>query len=162
MSYLLHRRRAACAACRSKCPVQLAGELDLADAQTVCPAGAWPPPVGEFAGTVQARDFIRTTPKGTLERAVPNGQMGAVFGSADRAIWGPLLWRGLHEAAAAGEIDEEWLKRFTLRVPCGECRMHWKQLLKAIPFRAGDQFAWSVEVHNAVNARLGKAEWVVV
>lgn len=71
---------------------------------------------------------------------------------------GRRLWAELHRAALAGTLTAEWLRTFTARVPCGECKRHWREILSAIPFRPADQFAWSVSVHAAVSRRLGKDE----
>lgn len=72
------------------------------------------------------------------------------------------LWRELHTAALAGKLTPQWIGAFGPRIPCGDCRKHWGELLKEIPpvFGAGS-FAWTVIVHNTVNLRLGKSEWTV-
>jgi hypothetical protein len=41
------------------------------------------------------------------------------------------------------------------------CLSDWRTLLAAHPFRGEDPFAWSVDVHNAVNAKLGKPQLTV-
>lgn len=73
---------------------------------------------------------------------------------------GPQLWRELHRWAMGDPKEATggvWLTAFTAKMPCGECRKHWRALLGAIPPRYGaEAFAWSVEAHNAVNQRLGK------
>jgi hypothetical protein len=72
-------------------------------------------------------------------------------------VWGPPLWRELHTKTDA---DPAWLERFTSRVPCGECRGHWRAVLAEIPpvFGAGWR-EWTIRAHDAVNARLGKPMW---
>lgn len=72
---------------------------------------------------------------------------------------GPPLWADLHATAAAGQLTPEWLEEFAARIPCGICRAHWLEMLKTHPPRYDDQYAWSVEVHNIVNVRLGKPIW---
>lgn len=67
---------------------------------------------------------------------------------------GPGLWRELHLVALAGIIDAAWLDRFTVRIPCGDCRAHWTELLKLHP--GPYDFAWTVDRHNDVNLRIGK------
>lgn len=74
--------------------------------------------------------------------------------------WGPPAWKALHDAAAAGELNQTWLHKFTYtRVPCGECRQHWLGLLQKFPLDVKNQYEWSVMIHNEVNKRLGKPIW---
>lgn len=75
-------------------------------------------------------------------------------------IEGPPLWADLHATAKAGELTPEWLADFALRIPCGICRAHWLQMIAEHLPRYDDQYQWSVERHNEVNVRLGKAVWV--
>lgn len=82
-------------------------------------------------------------------------------GQSIQDIWGPSLWRELHAQARNG-ISREWLDAFTARVPCGDCRRHWIELVKMIPPPLGDAYEWSVAIHNAVNRRLGKPEWPLI
>lgn len=77
----------------------------------------------------------------------------------DTTQLGPALWADLHATAEAGQLTSAWLEAFASRIPCGACRAHWQTLLNEIPPRYDDQWAWSVETHNAVNRRLGKPEW---
>jgi hypothetical protein len=78
---------------------------------------------------------------------------------------GPRLWRELHQWALAFEFAstmsaEAWLDRFAARLPCGKCRRHWREIVKANPptFDSADAlFAWTVDRHNDVNVTLGKA-----
>lgn len=78
----------------------------------------------------------------------------------DRIEKGRAAWKALHEAAAAGSITEEWLTSDFLpmlpRFGCA-CLREWQEVLAKNPLRPSDQFVWSVDVHNAVNAKLGKA-----
>jgi hypothetical protein len=71
---------------------------------------------------------------------------------------GRAAWTALHSAAKRKAITPFWLDHIFLgMIPrrC-DCLPDWHQVLLLIPFRATDQFAWSVEVHNAVNVKLGK------
>jgi hypothetical protein len=67
---------------------------------------------------------------------------------------GPKLWAELHTAE---RLSLEWFNEWLSRIPgyCG-CVAHFLEILAANPVRFDDFFAWSVEVHNAVNAYLGK------
>lgn len=81
---------------------------------------------------------------------------------------GPELWAQLHRWALAFDpsymLAEPkamgWLSSFANRLPCGKCRRHWREIVKAAPptFDSADAlFAWTVDRHNEVNAKLGKA-----
>jgi len=84
----------------------------------------------------------------------PQGEKRAVV------VGGPELWAELHRAAVDGALNEEWFAAWLSRVPMAgcSCRTSFQTILEAIPVRWDDQFAWSVEVHNAVNRKLGKPE----
>ncbi len=77
-------------------------------------------------------------------------------------VWGPKLWQRFHRwtLRERGE-DAGYLVNFLRTIPCAECRAHFAALLAASPPRWGDLFAWGVEVHNAVNARLGAPAWTI-
>lgn len=81
------------------------------------------------------------------------------------AVVGPKLWTELHRHALSlpgAPIEKTlrlWLDDFARRLPCGDCRSHWKKMVKATPpdlSGAAAFFAWTVARHNEVNARLGK------
>jgi hypothetical protein len=78
--------------------------------------------------------------------------------SQSSQTWIGANWSELHTRALsfAGTDDTLWLARFSERVPCGSCRIHWAEFLRSSPPRWADYFAWSVEAHNAVNKRLNK------
>lgn len=66
------------------------------------------------------------------------------------------LWSDLHTRR---DWTAEKMERFTSLVPCGDCREHWKALLKENPPPYGDDeavFVWSVDAHNRVSRKLGK------
>ena len=80
--------------------------------------------------------------------------------------WGPRLWAELHArpfdlAWTPGTRDDEWLIAFSRRLPCGECVTEWTRLVKANPYQAWPSreaySRWTVDRHNDVNRRLGKA-----
>jgi hypothetical protein len=118
-------------------------------------------------GLVTNRDF--QCPYGVTEETARQVQLDAAkrIGakhSTDEAIaqrmeLGRKAWAWLHDQCRKGLLTVERLKtEFAPMVPkygC-TCRQKWKTILKQIPFRSDDQFAWSVEVHNAVNSSLKK------
>lgn len=77
------------------------------------------------------------------------------------------LWRELHRRPFAADYvggdDSAWLRDWSARVPCGDCRMEWVQvILPALPPDFASRqayFAWTVAVHNRVNRKLGRREW---
>ncbi|AVK74797.1 Sulfhydryl oxidase [Pandoravirus quercus] len=92
-------------------------------------------------------------------------------GSDVMHLVGPPMWETLHYAAfqCPEPFDERvssaligLVRGYVVLLPCAECRGHFAALLDAHPpevaARSGRQaFArWTVDAHNAVNARLGK------
>jgi hypothetical protein len=79
---------------------------------------------------------------------------------------GPKLWAELHARPAKyqGDVaaEMEWLEGFAGRLSCGECKTHWRKMTAATPpdlTSAAAYYQWTVDSHNAVNVRLGKAVW---
>ncbi len=68
------------------------------------------------------------------------------------------LWQELHSQQ---EATPEWMSDWVSRVPAFgcNCRQHLKAYLVEHPPRFDDFAAWSVELHNAINLRLGKPIW---
>lgn len=73
-------------------------------------------------------------------------------------IDGSKEWAELHRRTLnwSGDDDSEWLKEFRLHLPCGECRRHWDGMVARTPPDWANYFAWTVDRHNEVNAKLGK------
>lgn len=72
-------------------------------------------------------------------------------------LWGPSFWKTLHYACMYDTVTPEFVVSFANALPCAECRVHFHQILVATPFPGNEKnFEWSVDVHNQVNARLGK------
>lgn len=70
--------------------------------------------------------------------------------------FGSELWRDLHQWAATGDVSDadRWLQSFALRLPCGECRVHFQQMIqKNPPPKTSNQNLafWTFERHNEVN-----------
>jgi hypothetical protein len=83
----------------------------------------------------------------------------------DKDEQGRAAWAWLHAEAAKGHLTAARLQtEFRPMIPAYGCAClrEWDAVLASIPFRAADQFAWSVEVHNAVSARIpGKPQFTV-
>ena len=81
----------------------------------------------------------------------------------------PDLWAELHRRALRPDLDPgeaEWFAGFSTRVPCGECRRELSQYVIDFPPRFAtwspqEYFAWSVDLHNHVNVKLGRREWMI-
>ncbi len=63
------------------------------------------------------------------------------------------LWRQLHTEVSVSNLDA-WEKNLPSK-DC-ECKSFYKQWKAQNPPKADDLFDWTVELHNAVNAKLGK------
>lgn len=133
-------RRDLCRVCPTPCDEFRAGLIDHADPCAGCSIGRW-----------KARGRC-------LQMSRPNPAPAPVETHAAPSSFLPVLWGQLHRRALGWSTgqDVEWLTTFTARLPCGDCRRHWQALIKSTPPRWSDYFAWSVEVHNAVNVRIGK------
>jgi hypothetical protein len=80
-------------------------------------------------------------------------------------IWGPALWGAIHMACLTGTATAEFMNAIADVIPCPSCGTHFSQLLMEFPFPDGGDastlFQWSVNVHNKVNARIGKPVFTV-
>lgn len=79
---------------------------------------------------------------------------------------GPKLWADWHTRALTHRGDDTaYLTTLGRNLPCGECAQHYAERLATHPPRfsdpAFDYFTWTVDFHNAVNARLGKPPMTV-
>jgi hypothetical protein len=59
---------------------------------------------------------------------------------------------------------KEFFESLTFLIPCPICREHYSEFLQKTPIspfldRRDDLFKWTVEVHNSVNATLGKPKY---
>jgi hypothetical protein len=83
----------------------------------------------------------------------------------EMAIAGPKLWATLHTRALAYTGDAvaeiQWLATvFRAGIPCGECKVSFDEIMRKTPpvLNGGPDayFAWTVQAHNAVSAKLNK------
>ena len=86
----------------------------------------------------------------------------------DRSLWGPGAWLFLHSVTFAyptnpSDVDKREMTRFFSSVgrwlPCAKCRNHFQNALKTSPPNVDSRESlsrWLCDVHNEVNARLGK------
>ncbi len=83
------------------------------------------------------------------------------LGERGRQLWGELHCRALVFDGTNVTEETRWLDDFFRRLPCGDCKKHWKLMIAATPPRwnnSADYFRWTVDLHNEVNRRLGKPE----
>jgi hypothetical protein len=69
-------------------------------------------------------------------------------------------WAELHTKTDA---TPEWLEDWIARIPSGcGCGESFDSILLRVPPRFGeDWFEWTVQIHNAVNQKLGKPEMTI-
>ena len=86
------------------------------------------------------------------------------------SVWGPLFWHTIHIVAlgypkspsyAHKKAAKEFYESLTFLIPCPVCREHYTKHLVKTPIsphldRRDDLFRWTVNLHNEVNALLGK------
>ena len=86
------------------------------------------------------------------------------------SVWGPFFWHAIHITALSYPADpsygqkraaKEFFESLGHLIPCPKCREHYQQYLQKMPIsphldRRDDLFRWTVNVHNEVNALLGK------
>jgi mitochondrial FAD-linked sulfhydryl oxidase len=90
------------------------------------------------------------------------------------SAWGKYIWTTMHlvalgmpEAPTAKELRDYALfyERLHTVLPCAKCAEHYQEHLKAhpVPTSGGRDafFAWTVKLHNVVNAQLGRAPWTL-
>lgn len=112
--------------------------------------------------TTHAPEFLGDTEIHTVKMPPTvikfNNRLVTVNPYTPTPVHGAPLWAELHMRALAveGNDDTEWLKKFSVRVPCGECKNHWNASMILTPPDFQNYFRWSVDRHNEVNGRLKK------
>ena len=90
------------------------------------------------------------------------------------SVWGPLFWHTIHIVAlgypnnptyAQKRAAKEFYESLSQLIPCPVCREHYKKHLEKTPIspyldRRDDLFKWTVQLHNEVNAILGKSRMI--
>jgi hypothetical protein len=129
-----------------------------------CPAPG-KPPIRMGASPVQKRpshpNLQATRPPA---RPIPSRIITAGPSAADTR--GPARWADLHRTALAADAEgwddakwvgwlTNWLGSLSVLGTC-QCRSWSADYIRDHPSVAGQRFAWSVAMHNAVNVKLGK------
>jgi uncharacterized protein (DUF2236 family) len=91
-------------------------------------------------------------------------------------VWGPPFWRAIHYAALGSperptpedrRAFAAWLSALPTVLPCQACADHFSELLRREPptdermSSVDALFRYTVDLHNHVNARLGKPQLTV-
>lgn len=87
-------------------------------------------------------------------------------------MWGPHAWKMIHLVAASYPVPatsddkrayDAFFRSLGDVLPCPGCRKGYAQLIRdTVPLRSNvfsdrmSLFKWTVDLHNAVNAKLGK------
>lgn len=81
----------------------------------------------------------------------------------DTKIWGPKLWKILHDRTNQYSLDidaeKRWIKIFISWIPCGICKTHFKETINEIPIdlsTKSNYINWAINAHNRVNKILNK------
>ena len=82
-------------------------------------------------------------------------------GSKDPSEWGPPLWSVLHGLPeSAPSLDRLKACLGHLCLPCKACQDHYEQYIEnrppALIGSRTEAFDWIFDLHNEINARLGK------
>lgn len=86
--------------------------------------------------------------------------------------WGPIIWRTMHSMALCypGRIRQPEFETFytviARMIPCHTCSTLYMEKIRALPMAeymddSVRLFSWTVEIHNRVNASLGKPRMTV-
>ena len=86
----------------------------------------------------------------------------------DPRYWGNKFWFTMHTVAyfypenptpAEQQAAEQFYSSLSLLLPCPACGAHYATLIQLTPPRVGSRMElleWTIDIHNEVNARLGK------
>ncbi len=87
-------------------------------------------------------------------------------------VWGPIFWQTMHivslgyspEPSKRQQEDAiQFYRSLQSMIPCSICRAHYAEFLQEIPVEQAvgsrdDLITWVFQLHNKVNARLGKRQ----
>ena len=86
----------------------------------------------------------------------------AAEGSSQLEAQGRAAWLWLHENARGDSLTTERLAgEFLPMIPAYgcQCKREWQEILQKNPLPETGQYVWSVDRHNEINVKLGKAMW---
>lgn len=116
------------------------------------------------AGILQLQTFAAEKFKGMIDTyAAMAGKQIAAQGKQMETL-GPKMWEELHKRALIpvgdSQTEMKWfLNQWVSQMSCGECKGFLIKYIQNVPIDFGNYFGWSVDFHNAVNAKLGKKQF---
>lgn len=89
------------------------------------------------------------------------------------SVWGPFFWHTIHIVALGypksptytdKKCAKEFYESLAYLLPCAVCREHYREHITINPINTfldsrTDLIKWTIQIHNAVNRKLGKLEW---
>ena len=89
------------------------------------------------------------------------------------SVWGPFFWHTIHIVALGypksptytdKKCAKEIYESLAYLLPCAVCREHYREHITKNPINTfldsrTDLIKWTIQIHNAVNQKLGKLEW---
>jgi len=89
------------------------------------------------------------------------------------SVWGPFFWHTIHIVALGypksptytdKKCAKEFYESLAYLLPCAVCREHYREHITKNPINTfldsrTDLIKWTIQIHNAVNQKLGKLEW---
>jgi hypothetical protein len=89
------------------------------------------------------------------------------------SVWGPFFWHTIHIVALGypksptytdKKCAKEFYESLAYLLPCAVCREHYREHITKKPINTfldsrTDLIKWTIQIHNAVNQKLGKLEW---
>lgn len=91
------------------------------------------------------------------------------FLASGPGCWGPLQWMTMHQLArgyprenptpAQRQALVSYMTSLAEFMPCSKCANHWRQIAPTVQQATDSRYTalkWTIDVHNAVNARLHK------
>lgn len=97
-------------------------------------------------------------------KVVQNAIEDSKFRQNAAQSFGPAMWTSIHNIALAYDPTPErkkvlvdFMDNLATLFPCQKCSPHIREAIKTMPTDSKlSVFKWSIDFHNAVNARIGK------
>lgn len=134
---------------------------DILDNQKYRPDGYYNDVVS--SGVIN-EDYVEIEYNKAIELVEKYSEKNPILGlRSDNNIWGPALWKVLHDRTIEYSMDIEsekrWIKIFHSWIPCGVCKDHFTEILNEFPVDLSSKESykkWAIDIHNIVNKKLNK------
>ena len=98
------------------------------------------------------------------DKVVQDALADSKFRQMAAQSFGPAMWTSIHNIALAYDPTPEkkkdlveFMDNLATLFPCQKCSPHIREAIKTMPTDSKlSVFKWSIDFHNAVNARIGK------